>query len=69
MKFILGTKDKMTQVFDDKGVCYPVTILRVSPLTVTAVKTADKDGYDAVQVAGGGQKEFRLCRAGLGPQG
>jgi large subunit ribosomal protein L3 len=69
MKFILGTRDKMTQVFDEKGVCYPVTILRISPLTVTSVKTADKDGYDAVQVAGGEQKEFRLGKADLGHQG
>jgi large subunit ribosomal protein L3 len=69
MKFILGTKDHMTQVFDAKGVCYPVTILRISPLTVTSVKTADKDGYDAVQVAGGEQKEFRMGKADLGHQG
>lgn len=69
MKFILGTKDRMTQVFDEKGVCYPVTILRVSPLTVTNVKVADKDGYDAVQVAGGEQKEYRLGKADLGHQG
>jgi len=69
MKFILGTKDKMTQVFDEKGTCYPVTILRVSPLVVTAVKSSDKDGYDAVQVAGGEQKESRLGKADLGHQG
>lgn len=69
MKFILGTKDRMTQVFDEKGVCYPVTILRISPLTVTAIKAADKDGYDAVQVAGGEQKEYRLGKADLGHQG
>lgn len=59
----------MTQVFDEKGVCYPVTILRVSPLTVTALKSADKDGYDAVQVAAGDQKESRLSKADLGHQG
>ena len=59
----------MTQVFDDKGVCYPVTILRTIPLTVTAVKSSEKDGYDAVQVAGGEQKEFRLGKADLGHQG
>lgn len=69
MKFILGTKDRMTQVFDEKGVCYPVTILRVSPLTVTAIKSSDKDGYDAVQVAGGEAKESRLGKADLGHQG
>jgi large subunit ribosomal protein L3 len=69
MKFILGTKDRMTQVFDEKGVCYPVTILRISPLTVTAIKSSDKDGYDAVQVAGGEQKESRMGKANLGHQG
>lgn len=69
MKFILGTKDRMTQVFDEKGVCYPVTILRISPLTVTGIKSSDKDGYDAVQVAGGEQKESRLGKADLGHQG
>lgn len=69
MKFILGTKDKMTQVFDEKGVCYPVTILRVSPLTVTGIKSEDKDGYDAVQVAGIAQKESRMGKADLGHQG
>jgi large subunit ribosomal protein L3 len=69
MKFILGTKDRMTQVFDEKGVCYPVTILRISPLTVTAIKSSDKDGYDAVQVAGGEQKESRMGKADLGHQG
>ncbi len=59
----------MTQVFDEKGVCYPVTILRISPLTVTAIKSSDKDGYDAVQVAGGEQKESRMGKANLGHQG
>jgi len=69
MKFILGTKDRMTQVFDEKGKCFPVTVLRIEPLTVTAIKAADKDGYDAVQVAAGTQKETRLSKAELGHQG
>lgn len=59
----------MTQVFDEKGTCFPVTILRVTPLVVTAVKSSEKDGYDAVQVAGGEQKESRLGKADLGHQG
>ncbi len=59
----------MTQVFDEKGVCYPVTILRVTPQIVTAVKSSDKDGYDAVQVASGEQKESRMGKADLGHQG
>ena len=69
MRFLLGTKDRMTQVFDEKGVCHPVTILRVSPLTVTGIKLTDKDGYDAVQVAGGEVKESRMRKADLGHQG
>lgn len=69
MKFILGTKDGMTQVFDENGVCHPATVLKVSPMTITALKTSDKDGYEAVQVAAGEQKEHRLGKAELGHQG
>jgi large subunit ribosomal protein L3 len=49
MKFILGTKVSMTQTFDDKGLVHPVTILKVSPMTVTRIMTSTKDGYNAVQ--------------------
>lgn len=69
MKFILGTKDRMTQVFDEQGVCHAATVVRVSPVTITALKSSEKDGYDAVQIAGGEQKEFRLGKADLGHQG
>ncbi|MEL6803773.1 MAG: 50S ribosomal protein L3 [Bacteroidota bacterium] len=69
MKFILGTKDGMTQIFDENGVCHPATVLRVSPLTITALKSAEKDGYEAVQVATGEQKEHRLGKADKGHQG
>ncbi len=53
MKFILGTKINMTQIFDDKGVVHPVTALKAGPLTVTQVKTVKSDGYNAVQVGFG----------------
>jgi len=69
MKFILGTKEGMTQVFDANGVCYPVTILRVSPVTITQVKTEDVDGYTAIQVGSGTQKEHRVAKAQKGLQG
>jgi large subunit ribosomal protein L3 len=36
MKFILGTKLSMTQIFDDKGLVHPVTAIKAGPLTVTA---------------------------------
>lgn len=69
MKFILGTKDGMTQVFDEDGVCHPATVLKVSPLTVTTIKNVEKDGYEAVQVASGEQKEHRVSKANQGHQG
>jgi large subunit ribosomal protein L3 len=69
MKFILGTKERMTQVFDAEGVAHPATVLRVSPATVTQVKGADIDGYEAVQVASGAQKEHRVNKAQKGHLG
>lgn len=69
MKFILGVKDGMTQVFDEAGIAYPATILRVHPNVVTQVKTKESDGYDAVQVATVEQKPERLAKATLGHLG
>lgn len=69
MKFILGTKEGMTQVFDATGTAYPVTILRVTPAKVTTVKNAEKDGYEAVQIASGEQKAHRTTRAERGALG
>ena len=66
MKFIVGTKTGMTQVFDEEGVCRAATVLRVSPATVSQVKTVEKDGYAAVQVASGSQKEHRVSKAEKG---
>ncbi|MBP6924500.1 MAG: 50S ribosomal protein L3 [Candidatus Pacebacteria bacterium] len=63
MKFILGTKTGMTQVFNDAGICQAATVLKVSPATVSQVRTVEKDGYAAVQVASGTQKEHRVAKA------
>lgn len=63
MKFILGTKVGMTQVFDANGVCHGATILKVVPAVVTQLKNADTDGYAAVQIASGVQKEHRVAKA------
>lgn len=68
MKFILGTKERMTQVFDTHGVAHPVTILRVTPAKVTQVKNKEKDGYEAVQIASGEQKSHRVSKAQRGHQ-
>lgn len=47
---ILGTKLGMTQIFDDEGNAIPVTVIQAGPCVVTQVKTADTDGYTAVQI-------------------
>jgi large subunit ribosomal protein L3 len=69
MKFILGTKEKMTQVFSKDGVMQAGTILRVVPHTVTQMRAKDKDGYEAVQIATGETKKQRLSKAELGHRG
>jgi large subunit ribosomal protein L3 len=66
MKFILGEKQHMTQVFDEKGRVHPVTVIKAGPVVVTQIKTLEADGYDAVQVGFGTQKESRLGKAILG---
>ncbi|MBQ3413613.1 50S ribosomal protein L3 [Candidatus Saccharibacteria bacterium] len=53
MQVILGTKIGMTQIIGDDGVVTPVTILEAGPCTVTQIKTASTDGYNAVQVGFG----------------
>ena len=50
MKFILGKKVKMSQIFDEEGNVIPVTIIEAGPVTVTNIRTKDKHGYEAVQV-------------------
>lgn len=49
-KSILARKVGMTQIFNEDGILTPVTVLQAGPCVVTQIKTADKDGYDAVQV-------------------
>lgn len=57
MKFLIATKENMTQLFDENGVVHPATILKVGPVVVTQKKTTEKDGYEAVQVGFGERKE------------
>ncbi|MDB5259421.1 MAG: rplC [Candidatus Taylorbacteria bacterium] len=56
MKFILGRKVNMTQVFDENGVVHPATVVEATPIVVTQVKTAATDGYAAVQVGSGARR-------------
>ena len=58
-KAILGKKIGMTQIFVDDGRLVPVTVVEAGPCTVTMVKTAETDGYEAVQVGFGELTEQR----------
>lgn len=51
MTGILGRKLGMTQVFDESGRMFPVTVIEAGPCCVVQVKTMEKDGYEAVKVA------------------
>ena len=51
MKGILGRKIGMTQVFTEEGNLIPVTVIEVEPNVVSQIKTVEKDGYDAIQLA------------------
>ena len=50
MKFILGKKIGMTQIFDDNNNVIPVTLVKAGPCFVVQVKNKEKDGYEAVQI-------------------
>jgi len=58
---LLGKKVGMTQVYDEAGLLHPVTVVQAGPCRVMQVKTAERDGYDAVQI---GFEEVPPRRAG-----
>jgi len=66
MKYMLGTKGRMTQVFDDKGVVSAATIVTAGPLTVTQIMGKEKQGYEAVQVGFGTVKESKVNKPQTG---
>lgn len=66
MKFILGKKVNMTQMFDESGQVFPVTVVSATPSTVIALKTKAKDGYDAVQLGFGTKKSKNISKALIG---
>jgi large subunit ribosomal protein L3 len=65
-KFILGTKQGMTQVWDADGAARAATVISAGPVVVTQVKTKDTDGYTAVQVGYGTRKEKNVAKPQLG---
>ena len=66
MKALIGKKIGMTQVYDEKGVLIPVTVIEAGPCVVTAVKTVERDGYAALQLGFGARKAKNLSRAEKG---
>ncbi len=65
-KGILGRKLGMTQVWDDENRVVPVTVIQAGPCRVVQLKTPERDGYSAVQLAFGDVKESRLSKGELG---
>ena len=63
---LIGRKAGMTRIFTEDGVSVPVTVIEVDPNRVTQVKTAEKDGYTAIQVTTGSVKANRLTKPEAG---
>jgi len=64
---IVGKKLGMTRIFTEDGTAIPVTVIEAPPNKVTAIRRADRDGYDAVQLAAGPvAREDKLTKAELG---
>jgi large subunit ribosomal protein L3 len=66
MKGILGRKVGMTQLLTERGVVVPVTVIEAGPCYVTQIKTAEKDGYTAIQLGYQETKPKRLTKGQLG---
>jgi len=63
---LVGRKVGMTRIFTEDGASVPVTVLDMSANRVSQIKTADTDGYSAVQVAAGSRKANRVNKAEAG---
>lgn len=66
MKSLIGKKLGMTQIFNDEGQMVPVTVIEAGPCSVVQRKTTDNDGYEAIQIGYGEQKEHRVNKPTLG---
>jgi large subunit ribosomal protein L3 len=67
MSAIVGKKLGMTRIFTEDGTAVPVTVIEAQPNKVTAIRRADRDGYDAVQLAADPvSPEDKLTKAELG---
>src|ERR1700674_652375 len=66
MPAILAKKLGMTQVFQEDGSVARVTVLEAGPCPITAIRTSERDGYEAIQLAFGLTKEKQLSKPELG---
>ena len=57
---IVGRKAGMTRIFTEDGASVPVTVIEATPNRVSSVRTLDRDGYEAIQVAVGERKASRV---------
>lgn len=62
VNLLIGRKEGMTQLFDEKGDVVPVTVVRAGPCPVVQVKTPETDGYTAVQLGFGTRREGRVSK-------
>lgn len=63
---IVGRKSGMTRIFTEAGVSIPVTVIEALPNRITQIKTADTDGYSAIQVTAGSRRASRVAKANAG---
>ncbi len=66
LKGLIGKKIGMTQIFDEQGVSYPVTIIEAGPCYVTQVRNQDRDGYAAIQLGFGEVHPKKISSGELG---
>lgn len=66
LKGLIGRKIGMTQIFDEAGVAYPVTLIEAGPCYVTQIRRPERDGYSAVQLGFGEVNPKRLTGGELG---
>jgi len=66
LKGLIGKKIGMTQIFDERGVAYPVTLIEAGPCYVTQVRRPESEGYSAVQLGYGETHPKRLSGGELG---
>ncbi len=66
MPGLIGKKIGMTSLFDDNGKNLPCTVIEAGPCVVTQLKTTEKDGYEAIQIAYGDKREKVVSNAQIG---